>query len=91
MISYYSHLFPQGADTIITEEILNRISEHLNSSDDHELGLKMPSFKDLVSTDSTRYNTSLPHQEFYNCIKKHNPDSPILKKMHEMALKIREN
>ena len=91
MITYYSHLFPQGADTIITEEILNRISQDLNSSEDHVLGLRMPPFSDLLSTNSTRYNTSLPHQEFYDCFRRNNPDSPILQKMQEMSLKIRQN
>jgi len=91
MILYYSDVFPQGPDTIITEQVLDRISAHLNSSEDHELGYRIPPFKDLVGTDSTRYDTKLPTQEFSDCFKRHNPDSPILNKIQEMKLKIREN
>ena len=89
MVNYYAHLFPQGGETKLTEEIFNRISEELNKSNpNHIAGTRLPPFGELLGTKSTIYNTDLPHADFVENFKTNNPNSPILTKIAEMEGKI---
>ena len=89
VVLHYSDLFPQRGNTVITEENLNRIAMDVNRSKPyHALGTTMPPFRELVSTDSTSFNTTPPHADFVETFRKNNPNSPILTKIEEMSGKI---
>jgi hypothetical protein len=81
-----------GPDTILTEEIFNRLSADINTNrPNHILGLRLPPFSDLISINSTRFNTELPHQEFVDTFRNNHPNSPILTKIAEMEAKLKVN
>jgi cytochrome c oxidase subunit 1 len=92
IVLHYPNLFPMGPDTILTEEIFNRLSADINTNrPNHILGLRLPPFSDLISINSTRFNTELPHQEFVDTFRNNHPNSPILTKIAEMEAKLKVN
>ena len=87
IVNYYPELFPQGGNTILTEEIYTRLAADINHTHPyHQLGFSLPSFRDLICLESTRYNAELPHGDFISRFR--DSGSPTLAKILEMDGKV---